>query len=69
VVGKPFDLFGQPVRIQRLESLDDERMEPSPPLLKPAPVGHLMGKSMLEGVGEFREKARLVEELCCLQMR
>ena len=64
----PFDLFGQSVRIQCLDGLDDAHMEAPPPLLQEASVGHLVGQGVLEGVGEFREKARLIEELGGLQV-
>ena len=40
-----------------------------PPLLEQAPVGHLMGERVLEGVFELGEQARLVEELGRLQVR
>ena len=39
------------------------RVEDAPPILKEAPVGHLVGQGVLEGVLDVGEQARLVEEL------
>ena len=69
MVGEPFDLFGQSVWIQCLEGLDDAHVEAPPPLLQEAAVGYLVGEGVLEGVGEFGEEARFIEEFGGLQVR
>jgi hypothetical protein len=43
-------------------------MERTPPLLSEAAVGHFMREGVLEGIGRFREKGCLIEELCGLQV-
>ena len=68
MVRQALDLFGQPVSGKRFEGLDDPGMEYPPSLLEQTPVGHLVGQGVLEGVGEFWEEARLVQELSCLEV-
>src|SRR5215813_4810440 len=63
-----FDLFFEPLRVQRLDRRDDASVQSTPPVLQDAPVGHLVRERMLEGVFEVREDARLVQELGGLEM-
>jgi hypothetical protein len=65
-VGQPFDLAGQALGMERLEGLHNLGVQAAPPVLEQAAVGHLSGEGMLEGVGEIREEARLIQELCGL---
>ena len=58
MVGQAFDLLGQPVSGERLEGLDDARMERPPALLQETAVRHLVGEGMLEGI--LRSGNRLV---------
>src|SRR5499427_9893907 len=67
-MSQAFNLFREPLRVQRLDRLDDASVQSSPPVLQDAPVGHLVRERMLEGVFEVREDARLVEELGSLEM-
>src|SRR3990172_1772825 len=68
MVGKPLHLFGQAIRIESFNSLDDPGMENTPPFLKEAPVGDLVGQRMLEGVFELGEETRLVNKFSGLKM-
>jgi hypothetical protein len=68
MVGQAFDLLGHPVAGERLQGLDDVGIEYPPPLLQEAPVGHLLGEDMLEGVRVLGKEARLVEEFGSLQV-
>ena len=43
-----FHLIVQSLPGQRLQRRDDARVQPAPPLLEQAPIGHLMGEGMLE---------------------
>src|SRR3990172_3382390 len=61
VMGQPFDLFGQSVRVEPFDSLHNPGVEGASPLLKQASVGHLVGEGVLEGVLELGEEARLLE--------
>src|SRR5262247_4004201 len=63
-----FDVLREPLRVQRLDRLDDASVQSSPPVLEDAPVGHLVRERMLEGVFKVREDARLVEELGRLEV-
>ena len=69
MVDRALDVFGQPVRIQRLEGVDDARVKRSSPLLQQAVVGDLVGQRVLERVLERREQVDFVDELGRLQMR
>jgi hypothetical protein len=66
MVGKSFDLFGQSVRIQRLEGSHNARVEVPPVLLLKALIGYLVGEGVLKPVGEFCEQSALIEELALL---
>src|SRR3990172_666671 len=68
VVGQPFHMLDQAVGKESLNRLDDPRVEGPAPLLEQAPVGHLVGEGVLEGVLEVGKEARLVEELARLEM-
>jgi hypothetical protein len=59
VVGQSLDMFGQTVRIELFDSLDDPGVEGTPALLQEAAVGHLMGERVLEGVLQVREETGL----------
>ena len=69
VLGQSFYLLRAPVPREPLQGLDNACVQPPPPLLQQAPVGHLMGQGMLEGIVPLGEEARLVEELGRLEMR
>jgi hypothetical protein len=53
---------------QRLQGLDNTRMQEAPPLLEEAAVGHLVRQGMLKGIDPLGDKACLVEELGRLQV-
>jgi hypothetical protein len=63
MVGEPSDLVGQAVSIERLQGLDDARVQHPPPPQQEAVVGHLLGEGMLEGVVRLGEQSRLIQEL------
>jgi hypothetical protein len=69
MVGEPFDLFCEPVRVQTFDGLQDPAMQGAPALLEEAAVGDLVGEAVLEGVGEIREETGLVQELGGLEVR
>jgi hypothetical protein len=69
MVGEPFDLVGQALRVEPFDGLHDAAVEGTPPFLQQAPIGHLMGEGMFEGVLEVGEDGCLVEELAGLQVR
>jgi hypothetical protein len=69
MLGQALDLIRQAVASERLQGLDDLRMQRPPPLLEQAAVGHLVRQRVLEGVFSLREEARLIEELGCLEVR
>ena len=69
MVRQAFDLLGHPVGRERLEGLDNARVQHPPPLLQEAAVGHLLRQGMLEGIGRLGEEARLIEELGGLEVR
>ena len=68
VLRQTFDLLCQPVLSERFKGIDDAGMQRPPPLLEEAAVGHLMRQGMLEGILQLREEARLVQELCSLEL-
>ncbi len=68
MLGEAFDLLGQPLPGERLQSLDNAGMEHPPPLLQEAPVGHLVGEGMLEGILVVGKEPCLVEELGRLEV-
>ena len=67
-MGEPLDVLGQALGVERLDGVDDPGVERAPAILEQAPVGHLVGERMLEGVLEIREEARLVQELGRLEV-
>ena len=69
MVRQAFDLLGHPLGRQRLEGLDNARVQPPPPLQQEAAVGHLVRQGMLEGVFRLGEQAGLIEELRRLEVR
>ena len=62
MVGQSVDVLGPAVRIDSLDGLHDSHMEGTPSVLEQAPVGHLMGKRVLEGVLDIRKELDLVQE-------
>ena len=50
VMGEPFDLFGESVRIEMLDGLNDFGVEGTPSLLRKTPIGYLVSEGMLESV-------------------
>jgi hypothetical protein len=68
MVRQSFDLLGQPVSIAPFDGLDNLGMQPPPPLLEEAAVGHLVGEGMFESVLRLREEPCLVEELSRLEV-
>ena len=69
MVRQAFNLLSHAVFGERFENLHDAGMKHTPPLLEQPPIGHLMRQGVLEGVGMFREEARLVEKLGRLEVR
>ena len=69
MVRQAFDLLGHPLGRERLEGLDQARVQPPPPLQQEAAVGHLVRQGMLEGVFRLGEQAGLIQELRRLQVR
>ena len=69
MVRQAFDLLGHPLGRQRLEGLDQARVQHPPPLQQEAAVGHLVRQGMLEGVFRLGEQAGLIQELRRLQVR
>ncbi|HSE94534.1 MAG TPA: hypothetical protein VLD61_01500, partial [Methylomirabilota bacterium] len=63
VVSELFDVLCQPFGMEPLDGFYDLAIESAPPVVEEAPVGHVMGQGVLEGVLEVREEPRLVEEL------
>ena len=69
MVRQAFDLLGHPLGRERLEGLDQARVQHPPPLQQEAAVGHLVRQGMLEGVFRLGEQARLIQELGRLEVR
>jgi hypothetical protein len=69
MVGEAFDLFRQSVGIERLEGLDDARVQGTAPLLQEAPVSHLVGQRVLEQKLTLGKQPRLIDEFGGLQVR
>ena len=67
-MGEPLDLLAEAIAVERLDRLDDPRVERAAPLLQQPAVGDLVGERVLEGVLEVREEPGLVEELGGLQV-
>ena len=55
-MGEPLDLLAEAIPVERLDRLDDPRVQRAPALLEQAAVGHLVGERVLEGVLEIREE-------------
>jgi hypothetical protein len=68
VLGEALGKLPQAVGIEYLQGLHDLVMQGAPVLLEQAPVGHLTGEGVLEGVDLVREELRLTEELLALKV-
>ena len=68
MVCQALDLFGQAVRVEAFEKLDNAPMQHTPSLQKQTFVGHLLGEGVLEGVCGGWERPRLIEELGGLEV-
>ena len=76
MVGQAFDLvrasprspLGHPLPGERLQGLDDARVQRTPPLLEQRLVGHLLSEGVLEGIFELGKEVGLVEEFRGLQL-
>ena len=68
MVCQALDLFGQAVRVEAFEKLDNAPMQHPPSLLKQTFVGHLLGEGVLEGVCGGWERPCLIEELGGLEV-
>jgi hypothetical protein len=66
---RPRSHLGRPLGRQRLDGLDQARVQPPPPLQQQAAVGHLMGQGVLEGVFWLGKQAGLVQKLRRLEVR
>jgi hypothetical protein len=62
-MGEPLDLLTEAITVEALHGLRDPDVEVTAPAGEEAPVGHLVGERVLEGVFEIGEEARLEEEL------
>ena len=62
-MGQALDVLREPLGVEALDGLDGPGVERAPAVLEEAPVGHLVGQRVLEGVLDVGEQARLVEEL------
>jgi hypothetical protein len=60
---------GAPLGRQRLDGLDQARVQPPPPLLEERTIGHLVCQGMLEGVFRLGEQTRLIQKLRRLEVR
>ena len=64
-----FDLLGHPLGRERLEGLDQARVQYPPPFQQEAVVGHLVRQGMFKGVFRLGEQAGLIQELRRLEVR
>src|SRR5262245_4954397 len=69
MVRQAVDLLSPPVGRQRLQRLDQARVQYPPPLQQQAVVGYLVSEGVLKGVVRLGEQARLIQELRRLEMR
>jgi hypothetical protein len=63
------DLLGPLLGHQRLEGLNNVRVQHPPPLQQQATIGYLVRQGMLKGVCRLREQARLRQKLRRLEVR
>jgi hypothetical protein len=68
MVGQAVDVLRQAIGVEPLEGLHDPRVEGPASLLEQAPIRHVMGQGVLEGIFQRGEEARLIEELGRLQV-
>jgi hypothetical protein len=66
---RPRHHLSTPVGCQRLNGLDQARVQPPAPLQQEAAIGHLVRQGMLEGVFRLGEQAGLIKKLRRLQVR
>ena len=63
-MAQPLDLFSQALGVERLEGVEDLAVKRAPAVLEQAPVGHVVGQRVLEGVFEIGKEPRLVQKFC-----
>jgi hypothetical protein len=68
VIGEPLDVLVELIGMEPLDHPDDTSVQLTALLPEQVAVRHLVGQSMLEGVLEVREQARLVKELGALEV-
>jgi hypothetical protein len=68
-MGQLLHMLPLAVGVEHLQSHDNAGMERPPPTLQEAPIGHLVGEGVPEGVDLVWEALRLIEELPALQGR
>jgi hypothetical protein len=68
VMRQVLDVLGEPFGAESLDSRRDARVKGAAPLPEHAPVRHLVGQRMLEGVLDLGKEARLVEKFRRLQV-
>jgi hypothetical protein len=62
MVREPLHVVDQAIRVQTLDGIDDLTVKRPPAVVKETPVGHVVGKRVLEGVFDVGETACLVHE-------
>jgi hypothetical protein len=62
MVGEPFDVLEQPVRVQPFEGVDDLCVDGAPPRAQETRVGHLLGERVGERVFLLGDEAGLIEQ-------
>jgi hypothetical protein len=63
VVRQEINLLGHPLWGEPFQGLDNAGVQRPPPLLEQTPIGHFVRQGVLEGVGQVREQAGLIEKL------
>src|SRR5215467_4182986 len=63
MVGQPFDVLAEPIRVKALDALHDACVHLPATLVQEGPLRDLPGEPVLEHVLRLREKPALVEEL------
>ena len=55
MIRQAFDLLDQAIGVQRLDGLDNPRVQRASLSMEETPVGHLLGEGVLEGVDQLGE--------------